>query len=397
VRQAFVLTALLGLAACQSAPPRLPVEVLLGDHPVHTYVDSPLARSALLAPDDPGVRGRIDSALSALRGQGPTREVLSRLARETSVDFAALMLQHHIEDQPENRRLQGRLDRQLARPVRPSLPGLRILLVPGWAYRSNPHTGADLAGPLRALRQAGYAADRIETDQGGSVEENAALISAAIRHYSARADRILLVSASKAGAEVGQALGALLGCPETRAVLAWINAAGVLQGTPLIEQAQASPARPLTQLSLWLSGLDPAALASLSSRRGRARFANWRLPEHVLAVNYIGIPLSGTVTRMAQARYLALRAEGPNDGLTLLADALVPGGLTLVAPGRDHFLDGADMDRMAVALAGAVVEQALARPGSPACAPSQAEGSRQRPTDANAAHRTQRIPTGQSP
>ena len=58
----------------------------------------------------------------------------------------------------------------------------------------------------------------------------------------------------------------------------------------------------------------------------------------MVIVNYLGIPLSGQVSRLAATHYRFLRSYGPNDGLTRVTDAVAPGSLTLLAPGRDHFL-----------------------------------------------------------
>jgi hypothetical protein len=44
------------------------------------------------------------------------------------------------------------------------------------------------------------------------------------------------------------------------------------------------------------------------------------------------------LSKYAAEDYRNFSTLGPNDGLTLLPDALAPGGVTIVAPGRDHFL-----------------------------------------------------------
>ena len=69
----------------------------------------------------------------------------------------------------------------------------------------------------------------------------------------------------------------------------------------------------------------------------RALRAALRLPAHLLTINYFGVPLSGQVTPLAIDNYLAMRPDGPNDGLTLIADALVPDSPSLAVLGRDHF------------------------------------------------------------
>ena len=54
-------------------------------------------------------------------------------------------------------------------------------------------------------------------------------------------------------------------------------------------------------------------------------------------INYVGVPLSGQLSRFSRDKYPLLARLGPNDGLTLLPDVLVPGGLSYVAFGSDHF------------------------------------------------------------
>jgi len=83
--------------------------------------------------------------------------------------------------------------------------------------------------------------------------------------------------------------------------------------------------------------------------------AELRLPRGLLVVNYIGAPRAAEVSARGQDDYAALVAWGPNDGLTLLADALVPQGITVVEPGLDHFFAAPDLDRRIAALAQAVM------------------------------------------
>ena len=59
--------------------------------------------------------------------------------------------------------------------------------------------------------------------------------------------------------------------------------------------------------------------------------------ENILAINYMGIPLSGQLSQYSIDKYPLLRTDGPNDGLTLLTDVVAPNSLTIVALGSDHF------------------------------------------------------------
>jgi hypothetical protein len=45
-----------------------------------------------------------------------------------------------------------------------------------------------------------------------------------------------------------------------------------------------------------------------------------------------------------------MRHLGPNDGLTMLVDQLLPGGLTIIEPGVDHYFDHPDRELRSLAL-----------------------------------------------
>jgi len=175
-----------------------------------------------------------------------------------------------------------------------------------------------------------------------------------VRAASDRGRCVVLVSASKAGAESALALGALLSPAETSGVRSWINISGVLRGTPLADRALAEPRR-------WLAGLALHGrcdgLTSMAESVGRPRFARLRIPGRLLVVNFVPVPLSGDVTDRARSGYRSLRPYGPNDGRTLLAEAIVPGGVTILEPGLDHFFRSVDMGRRTLSLLRVVLRE----------------------------------------
>jgi hypothetical protein len=75
----------------------------------------------------------------------------------------------------------------------------------------------------------------------------------------------------------------------------------------------------------------------------------------VLVVNYIGIPLTGSLSSLAYGGFIELKNGGPNDGLSLLSDLILPRGLTLAELGRDHFLLDEQIDVRTIALAITVI------------------------------------------
>jgi hypothetical protein len=137
---------------------------------------------------------------------------------------------------------------------------------------------------------------------------------------------------------------------ETRHVAAWFNTVGALQGTPLVDE-RAFPE------TVWLFGkVDAAGIESLTAARSRQRVDSFSLPQHLLVVNYFGIPTIGSISLIARRGYFLLRKHGPNDGFILLPDLIFPGGVTLAQLGRDHIQLNDGVDITAVALALTVVD-----------------------------------------
>jgi hypothetical protein len=154
---------------------------------------------------------------------------------------------------------------------------------------------------------------------------------------------LILVSASKSGPEVALAL-TKLGSAATRHVAAWINTVGALQGTPLTDE------RLLPEVEDLVGAVNAAGMQSLMTERSRRRFQSFRLPDHILVVNYFGIPLSGNVSSWARPGFTPLSKHGPNDGILLLSDMIFPGGITVAELGLDHFLLDQNLDAATVGM-----------------------------------------------
>ena len=71
--------------------------------------------------------------------------------------------------------------------------------------------------------------------------------------------------------------------------------------------------------------------------RSRQRFDSFRIPEHVLVVNYFGIPVDREHLFFGPQRlFPSCESTDPMMGLLLLSDMIFPGGLTLAQLGSDH-------------------------------------------------------------
>jgi len=210
----------------------------------------------------------------------------------------------------------------------------------------------------------GFTCHFVETDEDGTVEANADLVIAAIRARAQSGRRLILVSASKSGPEVALAL-TRLGPAETRHVAVWINTVGALQGSPMADERLAP------ELEYIVGKVKLGGRESMMTALSRQRFNSFHVPEHVLVVNYFGIPVSGSISFLARRGFFPLQKYGPNDGVLLLSDMIFPGGITLAELGSDHFLLSDHLDITTVALAITVIgwlenqeQQLSVRPGS---------------------------------
>lgn len=350
------LAVLLFAPACAG----LPVHGIVGGQSIDTRVDAEVARyyvAAFLAghKSNPALDGRIDDAYKNSRQGLPDRAELKRLSDQFSVDFAAAFFAERIAATPENRRFRELFDgysrsfklKQLRLPA--NAANYDVMFVPTYLYRRLPATGGDFAVPMKALRRIGVPFQFVETIEDGTVESNAEIVAAAITARSQNGRRLIVISASKSGPEVALAL-TRLGGAATRHVAGWINAVGALQGSPLTDEQL------LPDVEDLVGKVDPAGMRSLMTGPSRRRFQDFHVPQHILVVNFFGIPMSGSLSSWANRGFVPLSKHGPNDGILLLADMIYPGGITLAEVGVDHFLLDQDLDAATVGLIAAVVD-----------------------------------------
>jgi hypothetical protein len=133
-------------------------------------------------------------------------------------------------------------------------------------------------------------------------------------------------------------------------VAAWVNIGGLLHGTAIADYWDTWPRSWLAAIGLTLGGHDARAIPTMTTAASRARIAASRPPAHVLVVNYLAVTRERDLTDWTRGNYALLAEHGPNDGLTLLADAIVPQGITVAERGFDHFFRTPDLDRRIAAM-----------------------------------------------
>lgn len=349
ITRILLVTALL-LQGCASYA-KFPVRAELLDETIDTTVDSRAAQYYLnhyLQGErlQPELDRRIDRVYLDFPAPIPDRESLRLISARFSNDFAALFLADRLWQSQHNRRLQRRFHHYLSLPreqlfAPPEATGdLLVLMVPGWDYLKNGHvTGSDFAAPRRLAERLGIENELVPVAPNGSVTQSAQVIAAAILRHRGSGKKIIIVGASSAGPAIHLALGRLLGHEQLAAVVAWVNLGGILHGSPLIDHFQRWPQKIVLHIALALLGWDNDEIMSMSAARSRQRARTLELPPGLLVINYLGLSLTGSLSSLSDYKYPIIADQGPNDGLTPLADIIAPGSLTLVATRSDHYFN----------------------------------------------------------
>jgi hypothetical protein len=263
-----------------------------------------------------------------------TPAVLATLTREHGVDFATALWYDRVRSaEPHRAFIEGVEAVDADAALAPT--STRLLVAPAAFWREYPQFGADGAAVLAVARALGMDAEMIPTRSTGSVSENARIIREALEKEADAS--VILASLSKGGADVRMALEQ--GGEARRKVAAWINVCGLVHGTPLIDDLFAGAWwRRLAMrafLARWRAGFG--LIRELRHAPGSPLSARATAPEGVFVVNVVACPLSihtaGAITR----RHRQLAAWGPNDGSTLLTDAVVDGGVVYPVWGADHY------------------------------------------------------------
>lgn len=356
----------LALAGCAMSQGPEPIHAhgLVAGRLVNTRVDSPLAEY-YIEDYQRGDRHRADlnKQLRRIAGQWqsgiPDRETLTWITNRYSRDVATIFLVERLASVPANRRFTdiylqqlelvaaGALDPGEATPLKSDVV---FLVVPGWYWR-DPSFDGSLEIPRQHLEAYGYQTELLPTDEQGSVEENAELVAARLRHLREAGKWVVVVSVSKGGAEAALALGGVLSWEESAHVLAWLNVNGGLRGSPLADEMLNWRRNLITRLLMRLVHQDSVkSLSSMRTGRRRRVFESLRFPPRTLIVNFTAVPFSGQVTPRSGRYEKLLNDYGPNDGSLLTHDELIADAPTVVELGFDHYFFDPMIGQKAVAM-----------------------------------------------
>lgn len=266
---------------------------------------------------------------------------LRQMAARRGIDFATAL----VFDRVVRAEQHGRFIRDLhAMPedVRLRWEGEppMVVIVPGAFYQEDATSGADGRVVRECVSRLGCATDMIPLESFGSLRRNALIIGDWLRGRSDD-ETMILVSLSKAGAEVKLALAAGDAAAAFGNVRAWISLSGPYFGTLLSNWLYRHWWRlPLIRALFWFRGYDYGAIRELARGPGTLLDFEPMMPRHLRVVHVVGFPLAAHMTTpLASRGYRRLSASGPNDGgPILLADVARLPGYVYPVWGADHYL-----------------------------------------------------------
>jgi hypothetical protein len=210
--------------------------------------------------------------------------------------------------------------------------------------------------PRAMFRALGMKTHFLTVDELGTVEANARFVAEYVTAARGSGREIIFLTSSKGGADVAHALGHLLAGQDLGHVRGWLSVGGALRGSPRADSGLDWPRRWLLGSTGWVHGWTLALARSISTTRSRPRVASYTFPAHLQVLQYVSAPFSGNVCEPLRTSYKQMRRLGPNDGVTLLPDQLLPQARVVIAVGLDHYFLDPEIDLRALALTNLLLE-----------------------------------------
>ncbi len=282
-------------------------------------------------------RAAVCSDFATLQSLGA--DALHRITQTAGVDFATALLFDRWQKSSEHAEFIRRINSLRRTPPGASAARLdaKVVIVPGALYIERPDIGGDGRLVREIAGNCGLRSDLIPLASVGPVMENAGRICGWLAQHGA--EKTILVSLSKGGAELKVALASPDAPALFRNVAAWINVCGPLNGTRLANWILDSRIRAgLLRLEYKLRRRDFRFITELRHGAGAPLDIPLQLPPHMKLVSIVGFPLrQHLTTRFSRFCHRTLAARGPNDGTTMLSDLRDWPGEIYPAWGMDHY------------------------------------------------------------
>ena len=303
-----------------------------------------LSSAALAAEGESPVPDNVRAVYPHLRCADLTHEVLAGLSERHGIDFATAFFYDRVCRSSEHAEFIRQVDAiEPNLTALPRVPGM-LLVAPAAFWKEYPQFGGDGRLVRRVAGLFGMETGVAPVPSTASVMRAAEIIADTLR--SSDDGEVVLASLSKGGADVRVAMQRW---PElARKVRVWLQIAGLLHGTPVVNG--------LLSGSWWRRGLVRGYLAHTRADPQFLRELTWGdssllsgcavAPPGVRVINVVGFPMARHLRGNVAKRHARMASLGPNDGSTLLRDAVVEGGLLYPLWGADHYMRVPGIERL---------------------------------------------------
>jgi len=271
-----------------------------------------------------------------------TREVLYNIMKETEdIDKAAAVFYHRAITEPNNRKfieyIFTKQNEFMRRVPDYSSKKLIFAIVPGMFYKDNKEVDASGKMIRAIVKQMGVAETVVETDQTGTVDQNAEIICGFIKQQT-EVKGIIIGSASKGSGDFKKAIEKCGNEPYFKKVIGWFNFGGINKGSLVVNGMMDHWLyRTEGKFYFWSQGYNWEGLTSMRAGADAPLGKELVIPKHMIAINIVGVPTARLVTERAKPFYNYLSQFGPNEALNLLADSYIEGAPLYPSWRNDHY------------------------------------------------------------
>jgi hypothetical protein len=273
---------------------------------------------------------RIEEALS--------RDALAELSRRRGADVATTLFHEHISEWHADF-IREIKDIDPAACLR--VPGT-LLVAPAAFWKEYPRYGGDGRLLRRVAESFGMSTRLAPVPSTASVTRAAGILASELDRFAD--GEVVLASLSKGGADVRVALDRWPAL--ARKIRAWVQVAGLLRGSPVVTDLLESAwwRRGVARGFLAYTRADPQFLRELAWGRSPRLATPVDAPAGVTVISVVGFPLARHLRGNVAKRHARMARLGPNDGSTLVHDAIVDGGHVYPVWGADHYMRGPNVE-----------------------------------------------------
>lgn len=294
--------------------------------------------------------------------EGVDRDALNALAKERGLEYATAVFHHRVNQEATTRRYLDRIE-VIARGIerdggklpRFNREDVSLAMVPAMYYDSNASVGGDGRDIRNMASRLGIPNELVIVNPDGSVEENGNFLCQWLDERKGNGKKYVFASISKAALDIKRAVQICGDKGSFDNVRGWLNVGGVNRGSLLVNEMNDYWAyRWRARYFFWREGYTYDSFLSVRVDPALPHYEHVTLPANMKTVNVIATPTPRHLTLRSEEAYKILSKQGPNDGLTLLADAYLPGAVNVSLWGNDHYF--AVPEQREVLLAGGMIE-----------------------------------------